>query len=723
MIRMTKLLLSSIGALSIMSAAPSAIAATGLVNLITDEVGMHRISHQALVAQGADLSGLNIRRLALSVDGQPVAFYVKGQDRQHGRRNLFGLGGYIEFYAEGSNSLYTGEQAFTLSAIRPREREDLQVDIQPDRVKFDQTLQADAVYEHTEVVEENNFYDTIAPEGNIDPWHFGQTISLQPNTPTYRFELDNVAGNGQAKVQVEMYGLLDFAIEGNDHAYSAEINGRVIGEQQFDGATVSVLEADNVSVQNGVNTVKYNYLPVAGVAFDRIALNKVLVTYPRATVASNGYLQGVMQAGQVQVSGAGTNANVFRKEGEDIFRIINKQGLNGNTAFNASKAGEYIVVADDAFKQVKRIAPIIDEQDITSGDAQYLVIAHKSLMGSALDELVQIREAQYSVKVVDVEQIYAQFGNHLPSADAIQSYIKFAKDNLDTKMVLIVGSTHYDYRNYRTDAVSLVPTQYVATPAGIVTVTQTPSDAAFGDTDNNGVPDMAIGRIQARTESELANVVEKIRDFKAREGYAGRVLIAADKDDIGTGISFSEDAEDLIAAMPEDWAGSIRSDYRAYPDVDGAQNAKDKLKAAISAGVSVVSYIGHSSQQVWSYATPPLLLASEVPTLDNLDKPAVIAQWGCWNTYFVDPRGNSMADLFLLAGQTGAVAVLGASTLTSAGEERSFGIELNKHLYTRGLPIGEAIIRAKQALAQNEDAPAIQLGYQLMGDPAEVINF
>jgi hypothetical protein len=131
----------------------------------------------------------------------------------------------------------------------------------------------------------------------------------------------------------------------------------------------------------------------------------------------------------------------------------------------------------------------------------------------------------------------------------------------------------------------------------------------------------------------------------------------------GNGVSFAKDVEALIAAIPEEWRNTITDEFVTLPDRDGDQQAHDKIINAINGGVSVAAYIGHSSQQQWSRATPPLFLANEVASLDNIDKPTLVTQWGCWNTYFVDPSGNSMADRFLVGGLNGAATVLGASTL------------------------------------------------------------
>ncbi|NNC98906.1 MAG: hypothetical protein HKN85_01865, partial [Gammaproteobacteria bacterium] len=133
--------------------------------------------------------------------------------------------------------------------------------------------------------------------------------------------------------------------------------------------------------------------------------------------------------------------------------------------------------------------------------------------------------------------------------------------------------------------------------------------------------------------------------------------------------------------------------------------------------------IGHSSQQQWSRATPAVFKSADIAGLTNVDKPTLVTQWGCWNTYFVDPGGNSMGDEFLVGGENGAVTVLGASTLTTSAGERILGIELNKLMYNQGMTVGEAVIGAKQALALHDpDATDIQLGWQILGDPALKVN-
>ncbi|RBP53171.1 C25 family cysteine peptidase [Arenicella xantha] len=698
------------------------VSATELFKIVTTESGMHRLKYQELFDKGADLAGLPVRNIALTLNGEPVQVRVVGQSV--GSKNTFGPGGSIEFYAEQADSLYSKESVYVLHLVARGDSRGMVKSIPSAITRVVDRIVPAQSYLHTEIVEKNNTYDFAAPSAT-DPFHFGQTFSFF-TTPSYNFTLDNVAGgSASAKVSVEMYGLLDFDIEGNDHHFEVLVNGNLVGDQQFDGATATVLDIEDVPVQSGDNAFRYKYRSIAGVPFDRITLNKFSVTYPRTTdVSGSGYLEGYFDTEQAMVVGVGNAASVYRKlengELERLERGVEARG-DGVVFSTGGVAADYIVVAEDAYT-VPEIEAIPDYQDISSGIVDYLVIAHPSLIGDELQELADLRAQDYAVKVVDVDQVYAQYGNHIVGADAIENYVSYAANNMQAKMVMLIGSDTLDYKKLISNSISLLPTKYVTTPGGALTITQTPSDAAYGDLNDDGVPDIPTGRISARTKQELANVVAKIKAYEAREGYIGRTVVATDKQDVGNGVSFADDAQDLIDAIPSAWSDGIRADFRAFPDVDGHQQAHDKLINLINSGVSVVSYIGHSSQQSWSYTTPPMMRAVEVAGLTNVGKPTVVTQWGCWNTYFVDISGNTMADAFLLTKDVGAATVLGASTLTSSTGERALGIELNKRLYTEGMTIGDAVIQAKKALVKVGDFPAVQLGWQILGDVALKIN-
>jgi len=106
-------------------------------------------------------------------------------------------------------------------------------------------------------------------------------------------------------------------------------------------------------------------------------------------------------------------------------------------------------------------------------------------------------------------------------------------------------------------------------------------------------------------------------------------------------------------------------------------------------------------------------------------RPAVVTQWGCWNTYYVSPSNQTLGHSFLTSGDRGAAAVLGASTLTTAESERRLGLRIFAELMVPGRRLGDAVVKAKQDLARDagtEGLLDVLIGWTLLGDPTiEVI--
>lgn len=702
--------------------------AAALVKLVTEDAGIHRISYQQLVDSGVDLQGVRHKRLAISFGGEPVAVYSKGQvSRDKNQRRFFGPGGYLEFYATARDSLYTAENAYTLH-ISKAMRRNFQKRQTP---KLNRRLGYQTSYAARLLVEENMYYDFLAPS-KTDPWHFGQLIASGGTLGTPRsFILEGVV-DGPQRIDVEVYGIVDLAGPGNDHDVAIAVNNTVAGGQQFDGNQATTISLTNAAgafnLVEGGNTIRMDLNGIEGMPFDAVALNKAVVTYTRHAAAYADLLHGQMSAGQYRIAGfTGKGIRVYVKGQNDDWHVLTKARRRGSASngyrieFVLEQAAEVMILGPKA-RLTPRVEMLEDESDITSGKAEYLIVAHADFIGPELSGFAQYR-AQTSgltVKVVDVAQIYQQFGQAVPDAQPIHRYVKFAAKSLDTKYLLLVGGDQYDYKNHISNAVSFVPTLYAVTPGGKLKIQQNPVDSLYGDLDGDQVPDIPVGRFPVRTLAELTAVTEKVLDYEASQGYQNLALVAADINDNGNNISFEAEAESIIDMLPADWQSSA---VRVYPESAGAAVAKNRLIDGFAAGSRLVSYVGHSAEQVWSRSTPPLMSAAEITGLANQDRPAVVTQWGCWNTYFVKPESNSMAQAFLLTGNAGAATVLGASSLTSLSAERALSEKLMPRLMSPGTRIGDAVIAAKQELRQTmPTATDVILGWQILGDPALIVN-
>ena len=81
-----------------------------------------------------------------------------------------------------------------------------------------------------------------------------------------------------------------------------------------------------------------------------------------------------------------------------------------------------------------------------------------------------------------------------------------------------------------------------------------------------------------------------------------------------------------------------------------------------------------------------------------------------------------MGQRFMVEGAQGAIAVMGATTLTNASSERALAGLVFARL-ANGERLGDAITNAKQQYAQtNPDDLDVLLGWTLLGLPELVVN-
>jgi len=194
--------------------------------------------------------------------------------------------------------------------------------------------------------------------------------------------------------------------------------------------------------------------------------------------------------------------------------------------------------------------------------AQYLVIAHPDFI-AGIQPLVSARENRgLSVNVVDVNDLYARYSSGVVDPQAIKQYIAYAARNLGTRSVLLVGGDTYDYRNYLgRNSISFIPSLYAATGPQVRFV---PSDALYADLEDDGVPDLAIGRFPVRTSAELATLVSKTLAYEGK-AYGRTAVFVADKRD--GGLSFERYNDGFIGTLPG--IGRVWRNARGPADPDG----------------------------------------------------------------------------------------------------------------------------------------------------------
>jgi Peptidase family C25 len=128
---------------------------------------------------------------------------------------------------------------------------------------------------------------------------------------------------------------------------------------------------------------------------------------------------------------------------------------------------------------------------------------------AALEPLRQVRQAEGSaLGVVDLDTLCDEYNFGEPSLQALRAFIHHAWTSWQSppRYVLLVGDATYDPRHYLLSGIpDYVPTKLVAT-----IIMETASDDWFVDFNDDGMPELVIGRLPVRTIEAAQQVVTKL---------------------------------------------------------------------------------------------------------------------------------------------------------------------------------------------------------------------
>jgi hypothetical protein len=356
--------------------------------------------------------------------------------------------------------------------------------------------------------------------------------------------------------------------------------------------------------------------------------------------------------------------------------------------------------------------------------ADYLAIGPPELL-AAYQPVLELRAEQgIQGMAIPIGAVYDQFSHGMVDPQAIRALLGYAKDNWagSPKYLVLVGDASYDTRGYQTaPQANQVPTFFVQTVHG----GETASDYGFSIPGESSwqlpgeqpsvSPEIAVGRIPARSPDEVKAYVQKVLAYEQQAGeldpenpWQKRILAVADGSDPG----FKNDAEVFLGNIPEDFQTELLAPQ------SGEQGVNQAVSARINQGDWLVAYFGHGSINLWG--KDRLFTAQDIPDLNNFDRLPVILNFTCLNGLFTHPKETSLADAFLWQPGGGAVAVLAPTSLTLPEDQSYLSNSLAKELI--GNPdarLGELLTRARnQMLAENPSDRDVLFTFLLFGDPA-----
>lgn len=362
--------------------------------------------------------------------------------------------------------------------------------------------------------------------------------------------------------------------------------------------------------------------------------------------------------------------------------------------------------------------------DVLAANAIYIGPAQ---WRSAVQPLLTLRSSQGSTPLyVNVEDIFDVYGYGYVSAPAIRNFLRHRSDWQNparTISVVLVGDGTYDPYNYRrtafpSDSIFPVP-PYMADVD--IYINEVPCETCYaqlnGDDPVTGddpdarnpklnvfIPDVWVGRLPVRSESELTGLINKIVAYEhagSVANWGGTKLLLAENyilsineqnqvtvDPAG---DFAAEADEVAATLGNG-ANVKRIYYDHSPDrrIDGTiatngllntvervppepwrissiPDVRQQTIDAINAGAGLMVYNGHSNH--WNYAkledrsgngVSPLLSIIEANALRNAERLFFGLSMTCLTSQFAVPAVNGTLDeLFVRNPNGGAIATWG----------------------------------------------------------------
>ncbi len=543
----------------------------------------------------------------------------------------------------------------------------------------------------------DNFFGPSIPAGGMNQTL--QVTALDQSTPT--------AG---AVLEVGVQGLTLQA-----HQVRVQLNGVELGTMSFNLRERSDAQFSITVAQLRENKNTIRLTSIAGGA-DVSLIDYVRLIYPRRYEAAGDRLTFSVAGGQaVKVSGFATSAlrvlDVTDPSNVSELTVSPQSQPSGFAFTLPSIATARTLVALPTSgnfehpKELRRNEP--STWHLTSNAANMLMVTHGDFR-QALAPLQALRESQgLQVAMIDVEDLYDEFSFGALDPQAIRNFVERAKTMWQTgpNYLLFVGDGTADPRDY----FGIGSRDYV--PAIMVDgmFSQSPSDDAFVDFDNDGLPELAVGRLPVRTSQDTTVLVNKILNYEMTvpgdTQQRGAVMVS---DTFDGSYDFEAFTADVRTSLPPTMA--VQFINRSAGDT---ATIRGQIQTAINLGPGVVNYLGHGSVGVWTGAG--LLTVTDPPNFTNGPRLSIFVMMTCLNGAFTEENGESLAESIIKAPNGGAVAVWASSGLTIP-----FGqIDVSKQFYTllftgQTQRIGDA---TKQAKASTSDMDVRRLSI-LFGDPA-----
>jgi hypothetical protein len=514
-------------------------------------------------------------------------------------------------------------------------------------------------------------------------------------------------------------------VEGEHHA-EVRVNGTAVGEVRWEGIAA---QSATFAVPAGLLTETGNQVEIAGlldsgVPFSILYFDALELTYPRSFRATGDALAvRAAEPADIAVTGFSTAA-ISLVEITDPQRPRWVQGAAawpdsaGASTFRlgfrpAFREARYLA-ATRAGAKAAELAPWQLAGLRSPGQHTDVLIVTTAALAPAAERLAAHRRSQgLEAQVVDMAAVADEFGFGVATPHALRALLSYAWQSWQKapRYVVLAGNGTLDYRGLLGLGGNLIPPLMVQSPGGLFASDNRLADVAGED----GVPEMAIGRIPVSTAAELDAYVDKVIAYENGDGSPGadwvnRAVLLADAPDRGA--DFSAVSERLAGLLPSGYDSE-----RIYLSQTPFPQARSQLFQALAQGASLISYVGHGGLD--RLTAEGLLASADVPGLSNRDHLPVLTALTCTVNRFGVPGVPPLGEVLVKSPNGGAAAVWAPSGLSIHGEAGLLAERFYRRLSNPSPDrLGDLIIQSLQEFKSlGGDFSMLEI-YNLLGDPA-----
>ncbi len=532
---------------------------------------------------------------------------------------------------------------------------------------------------------------------------FGAVVTSDPIDQPLAAENVDSSSQSSAVLEVTVQG-----VTRSSHSVRVSLNGRVLGTIGFaelGHATGRYLIPPSQLV-SGSNSVE---LVSVGQGYDVSLVDTIRLTYAHTSNADGHAIAARVSSTRTspgRTIGGFSSAEIRVLDMTEPAAPIELVGTVGRTASGyavsvATPVGLRTIYAFDpsAVLQPDSISVNRPSNWRANAGADVVMVGQSSMLPS-LEPLAALRQAQgYTVAVVDVEDVYDEFAGGAHTPQALRDFFAWTQSRWTKRprFVLLAGGCSFDPRDhFGLGQHDLVPTKLVD-----ATYLEAASDDWLVDFDDDGLPDVAIGRLPARDPEQASAMVAKIVRYESGASADGALLVSDSTD----GYDFGAASEVLRGEFPP----AVPVDTIRRGTVDDA-TAHAQLLSALGSGRRFVDWTGHGSVDLWR----GVLNSTDAAALPSGSPLAVFTMMTCLNGYDIDPLTACIGEAFLAAPDRGAVAVWASTGETVPTDQVPAQREFYRLLFSgEPLTLGEAAARAKGATGQID----ARRTWVFLGDP------